>query len=138
MNVRRQAMAIWLRKASNDWLNVQNNLASDRIPWDTVCFHAQQTIEKLLKALLVCRGIVPHRSHDLLLLFDASPLDARVLRRWRAYCRELNSFAVLGRYEGEDPRPAKARSIVRNAGRLREAILERIESKSAAEKEQEK
>lgn len=32
--------AAWIDKADNDILNVENNLASNRIPWDTVCFHA--------------------------------------------------------------------------------------------------
>ena len=40
----------WLAKADNDLLNIQNNLASREIPWDTVCFHAQQCGEKALKA----------------------------------------------------------------------------------------
>ena len=49
----------WLAKASNDLLNIDNNLRSQAIPWDTVCFHAQQAAEKLLKAWRAarpCRG----------------------------------------------------------------------------------
>jgi hypothetical protein len=46
----------WLRKADHDLLNIQNNLAAKDIPWDTVCFHAQQAAEKVLKAFLVARG----------------------------------------------------------------------------------
>ena len=33
---------VWLGKASNDMLNIDNNLASEDVRWDTVCFHAQQ------------------------------------------------------------------------------------------------
>jgi hypothetical protein len=40
----------WLRKADHDLLNIRNNLAAKDIPWDTVCFHAQQAAEKVLKA----------------------------------------------------------------------------------------
>ncbi|MBM4080999.1 MAG: HEPN domain-containing protein, partial [Planctomycetes bacterium] len=45
--------ADWVGKADNDLLNVRNNLAAERVPWDTVCFHAQQAAEKMLKAFLV-------------------------------------------------------------------------------------
>ena len=40
---------VWLQKATNDLLNIDNNLRSAAVPWDTVCFHAQQAAEKLLK-----------------------------------------------------------------------------------------
>ena len=30
-----------------------------------ICFHAQQAVEKSLKAILVSEGIVPIRTHDL-------------------------------------------------------------------------
>ena len=32
----------WLAKADNDLLNADNNLSSERVPFDTVCFHCQQ------------------------------------------------------------------------------------------------
>ena len=40
--------APWLAKAENDLLNIENTLSADRIPWDTICFHAQQAAEKLV------------------------------------------------------------------------------------------
>ena len=46
----------WPRKAEHDVLNIENNLAATEIPWDTVCFHAQQAAEKLLKGFLVSHG----------------------------------------------------------------------------------
>lgn len=38
----------WLAKAKNDLLNADNNLRSEIIPYDTVCFYCQQAAEKLL------------------------------------------------------------------------------------------
>ena len=35
----------WVAKAENDLLNIRNNLGCERIPWDTICFHAQQAAE---------------------------------------------------------------------------------------------
>lgn len=53
MSAPRTNYQAWLRKADNDLLNAENNLAATRAPWDTVCFHAQQAAEKVLKAFLV-------------------------------------------------------------------------------------
>ena len=62
----------WLRKAENDLLNIENNLSAKRIPWDTVCFHAQQAAEKFLKAYLVHRGVEIKRTHDLVALLSVA------------------------------------------------------------------
>ena len=37
----------WVAKARNDLLNADNNLRSEHVPYDTVCFHCQQAAEKL-------------------------------------------------------------------------------------------
>ncbi len=50
----------WLAKARSDLLCIRNNLASDDVPTDAVCFHAQQAAEKALKALIVARNATPH------------------------------------------------------------------------------
>jgi len=88
----------WVAKARNGLLNADNNLRSDEIPLDTVCFHCQQAAEKLLKAYLVARGQLPPPTHDLILLlerivcFDPS---AEVLRDDLAV---LTPYAVEMRY----------------------------------------
>ena len=46
----------WLIKGRNDLLNADNNLRSEEVPFDTVCFHCQQAAEKFLKAYLVGNG----------------------------------------------------------------------------------
>jgi hypothetical protein len=33
----------WVAKAESDLLNISNNLSAERVPWDTICFHAQQS-----------------------------------------------------------------------------------------------
>ena len=47
----------WVHKAEHDLLNVRNNLAAKEVPWDTVCFHAQQAAEKMLKAVQAFHGL---------------------------------------------------------------------------------
>ena len=61
----------WLRKADHDLLNIENNLAATDIPWDTVCVHAQQVAEKVLKAFLVFHGRDLSKTHDLVALLES-------------------------------------------------------------------
>jgi HEPN domain-containing protein len=69
--------AAWMAKGDHDLLNIENNIAASDVPWDTVCFHAQQAAEKFLKAFLVSRGHLPPRTHDLVaLLADCAEADA--------------------------------------------------------------
>ena len=67
----------WLAKAHNDLLNADNNLNSEIVPFDTVCFHCQQAAEKLLKAYLLSRGLQPPFTHDLLFLLDKDTFSLR-------------------------------------------------------------
>jgi HEPN domain-containing protein len=60
----------WVQKAEADLLNADNNLNSENIPYDTVCFHCQQAAEKLLKAYLIANGRNYPLSHDLLLILE--------------------------------------------------------------------
>lgn len=88
----------WLEKARNDLLNIDNNLAAESIPWDTVCFHAQQAAEKLLKALLVYHGKEPPRTHDLVALLTQCLQFTPDLDDMEADCRNLTYFAIDSRY----------------------------------------
>lgn len=82
--------AAWVAKADHDLLNIRNNLVADDVPWDTVCFHAQQAGEKLLKAYLLARGMAPERTHDLVKLLSGCTRSTRpsmILSRSASSCR---------------------------------------------------
>lgn len=56
----------WIAKAQADFAVAGRELAVTVDPsFDAVCFHAQQCIEKLMKALLIRIGVTPPRVHDL-------------------------------------------------------------------------
>ena len=98
---------VWLRKAENDLLAIRNNIRAKATPWDVVCFHAQQAVEKSLKAYLVSQNISPPRIHDLLVLLAAcSALDDR-FSRLETDCREISAYAVGVRYPDELFEPGK-------------------------------
>ena len=79
MSGRESNYASRLAKAEHDLLNIQNNLSAEQIPWDTVCFHAQQAAEKCLKAFLIYHGRPFSRTHDLVAL---SRRALRLSQRW--------------------------------------------------------
>ena len=63
----------WIVKADHDLTAAAQILKLGKAaPTDTVCFHAQQCVEKYLKAILVYRNLPFPRSHDLRVLMAFS------------------------------------------------------------------
>lgn len=67
----------WMAKAHSDMLCIDNNLAAQQVPWDTVVYHAQQAVEKTLKAFLISRRAPMPHTHDLGRLLDDCVAAAR-------------------------------------------------------------
>ena len=114
----------WVVKAENDLTNAAHTLKLGRkCPTDTVCFHAQQCVEKYLKALLVFKGMEFPRTHDVEalmgLLAKEFKLGVSVLEQ-----RRLTSYATVTRYPGiYEPIPlSEARRAVALAQRIRSRI----------------
>ena len=88
-----------LRAAERDSKTVEVLLRHPDAPISSVCFHAQQYLEKAIKAVLVSNAVIFRRTHNLGKLADLlaqknieSPLPKDQLKR-------LNPFAVTTRYE---------------------------------------
>jgi HEPN domain-containing protein len=113
---------IWLDKAASDLLNIDNNLRADCIPWDTVCFHAQQAAEKLLKGLLVARGEFVPRTHDLAALLGRCAAAGYSIDAMRDDCQRLQPYSVLTRYPGAPFEPDE------QEGRLAAEVSHRIQA----------
>jgi len=60
-----EVVSQWMKKAESDWEAILILAAHEPCPRDTVCFHCQQHVEKLVKALLTLRGIEAPRTHNL-------------------------------------------------------------------------
>lgn len=89
---------MWLAKAMNDLLTADNNLNSEVVPYDTVCFHCQQAAEKLLKAYLVGNQKPYPITHDLFLILEKIlPLNSNA-ESLRDVLAILNPYAVEIRY----------------------------------------
>jgi HEPN domain-containing protein len=91
----------WIEKAEHDLKNAEHTLQMGAdCPLDTVCFHAQQRVEKYLKAMLTERGIGFPRTHDLGELLARLPFEVRSELNLNEVV-ELNPYAVEARYPGE-------------------------------------
>jgi HEPN domain-containing protein len=89
-------------------------------PGAVVSFHAQQCVEKYLKALLVLKGIEFPRTHDIEKLIELLPLGVPV-RLPVAAQRTLTTYGAMTRYPGdyEPVTLAEARQAVAMARRVR-------------------
>ncbi len=118
----------WVAKADSDLLNIANNLAASSVPWDTVCFHAQQAAEKMLKAFLVWKGQDLLRTHDLIALLTQCVASDPGLAELESDCRKLTYYAVGSRYPDTlyEPDADDGRHMVDAMQRIRVAILSRL------------
>lgn len=66
---------------------------------ESICFHAQQAVEKILKAVLISRGIDPTRTHDLAALAMAIQKIPLELPLAIEIIVQLNPYAVQSRYD---------------------------------------
>lgn len=97
----REAVRQWRAKAQSDWDTVEILTASKLCPTDTVCFHCQQFVEKLLKALLTLRDIEAPKTHDLRRLIQLAQPFAPELSLLADVSDELTIHGVETRYPGD-------------------------------------
>lgn len=86
-------------------------------------FHAQQCIEKLLKALLISQGHTPPRTHDLVFLSHQLDSGTREESWLTEDLRFLTRAAVAFRYPGDSAEQQDAAEAFEIASRLREQLL---------------
>ena len=110
----------WADKAEADFSTADRELKAPESPnFDAVCFHAQQCVEKLMKAPLIHLGVVPPRTHD---LTELDRLLAPVCPQWSWAVQELRFLtraAVDFRYPGESADRQEATESFDIATRLR-------------------
>lgn len=94
------AARAWLEKADHDLFAAEELLRlGENAPLDVVCFHAQQCVEKSLKALLVWHSIDFPRTHDVVLL--ARRVPEMHMGPETEELLQLNRYAVETRYPGD-------------------------------------
>ena len=114
----------WIDKAEGDYLTATREVDADPPNYDAACFHAQQCIEKLLKALLIENEQTPPKTHDLPTL---AGLLSPVQTGWDWPIEELRLLtraAVTFRYPGECAGSEEASAVLEVCKRARHRLLE--------------
>jgi HEPN domain-containing protein len=114
----------WLQKADNDLKTARHTLLiPDDCPCDTVCFHAQQCVEKCLKAILVCSQTPFSKTHDLEELSLLLPSSFRIPLAVEELA-ELTPHATNSRYPDDwrSPGRGEAEWAVTAAERIAQAV----------------
>jgi HEPN domain-containing protein len=113
----------WISKAEGDYATAVRELRATQSPnYDAACFHAEQCVEKLMKALLIHLGVTPLRTHDLATL---DRLLAPVCPGWSWPVEELRLLtraAVDFRYPGESADESEASQSLDIATRMRTTL----------------
>ncbi len=70
-------------------------------PLEIICYHCQQAIEKLLKGVLIFRGVTIKKTHDLGLLAEMLQEYTEVDEKYLEMCDDLTPYGVKIRYPQE-------------------------------------
>jgi HEPN domain-containing protein len=95
----RELALLLARKAEGDESAVSKLLDDPDVPDDVIGFHAQQAIEKRLKAVLTLREVVYDRTHSIGYLTSLLEHHGIDLPDGREQIEELTPWAVAARYE---------------------------------------
>lgn len=104
----------WIEKAEHDLTTASVVLENKPEVTDTVCFHAQQCVEKALKAYLTLAGVHVEKTHHLpYLLAQCSAILSR-FEEIQEHALALTDYAVEVRYvdDWRDIPQEEARSAV--------------------------
>jgi len=112
----------WIEKAEEDYDMAQLARQASRPFHNSICFHAQQCIEKYLKAWLQEAGVPVPRTHDLgeLLALILPTLPA--WSQWQPDFKRITEYAVDARYPGESATADDAQHAMRICNVVRHAV----------------
>ena len=113
----------WIDKAEGDWYSAQRESRARKRPnYDAACFHAQQCVEKYLKAKLEEAGIGFSRTHNLInlltLVLAVEPTWTVLQPRLTA----LNVYAIAFRYPGISATKSNAANALKDCREVRRII----------------
>jgi HEPN domain-containing protein len=126
--VRGELVRQWLEKAEDDW-RLSHRLATDSESYpEATAFHAQQAVEKYLKAFLTWHQVEFPKTHDIKRLLRLASARDPSLTEELSDAADLTAYAVEYRYPGEYPPVTTddAASAVVVADRVRDQIRKRL------------
>jgi len=109
----------WASYAEQDWQLALSIFKRKKTMSIHVCFHAQQSAEKYLKALLIAKNVDFPKTHDLSTLNSLCEKSAILTGFSAEKLTILSDHAVVSRYPGEEPSVEDAREAIEIAKTIR-------------------
>jgi HEPN domain-containing protein len=81
---------MWLDRAKSS-LIISKTRIDENVFYEDLCFQAQQSVEKALKALLIFYNVDPEKTHNLVVLI-------KELSKYSLLPEEINETAILNNY----------------------------------------
>ena len=126
MSELREDVRTWVRKAEEDFQITLILSRQRRKLTSGICFHAQQSAEKYLKAFLVQKRVAFPKTHDLLQLLQLCQKQDALLQALHPSLETLNAYSVIPRYPGEEPTIEEAKEAVKIAKEVRQVLRQRL------------
>jgi HEPN domain-containing protein len=96
----RELVVEWMRHARSDMV-IANMVENEEIAPDIIAFHAQQAVEKALKALLIQHQHEFPHTHSIGMLLALCKESGYPLAEYLEDAATLSGYAVASRYPGE-------------------------------------
>lgn len=112
----------WVAYAEDDYEVARLLLRRRRPITHASCFHAQQCAEKYLKAVLVAKGALFPKTHDLITLDDLCTQAGVFVAVPEDKLSLLSSYATRVRYPGDEPILEEAKDALATAAAVRRFV----------------
>ena len=112
----------WIEKAENDYAAIQQLLLASNPLHDIICFHAQQCIEKYLKAWIQEANIHTPRTHNLQELLDLIVPMLPACSHWQPDFKIIMAYAVDPRYPGDSRTAEDTQHAMSICNAVRQAV----------------
>lgn len=119
----------WLFLADGDLKTAEDELNMQEPFTNTICFHAQQCVEKFLKAFLTLIGQPFGKTHDIAELIEISKIsDPDFDQLYQLKAHKLTRYAVEVRYPDELHIPSleEAKESIKIAKNVKQFVIEKI------------
>ena len=117
----------WVDKAEGDFHSCLREVRARRNPnHDSACFHAQQCVEKYLKARLQEAGSAFPKTHDLLDLLKRTLALEPTWTTLTPSLTQLVNYAVVFRYPGVSASKADARTTLAACRTVRRTVRQSL------------
>lgn len=118
----------WVKRAEDDLrVSRRESRVTDEPSYSAIAFHAQQSVEKYLKALLQEQKVAFTKTHDLVYLLEQILPLKPLWSVYRDKLERLNEYVVESRYPGMDIEKEEALHALKFAEEIKDVVIKELE-----------